>query len=931
MGNGATLAVARDLNGHVAALLLEAAAHWGQSSGSLSADLHFDLPSYAPGEAINFRALIHPAGILPATPVADQSIDAELLNPAGALIASLTLKPDSVGGIGGLFSLARDALPGTYLLRITSGGAHRDFSIPVEAAHNDGLSVSFAPGLLETSSTEVTGTVSLLDPRGDPVFGIVTATLRMQGDTWASRPVTATALAGEAIFTLPLPAWASIATDVGLFVEVEGRSGQLTGRVLHYLEPQPSQMVTLHVMSPSLNLDVKTGSREEAPELHVSTLSDNGTAGPVMLLAVSPYGEHLARIVEPLSGEELTVKLPQIFAGGRVLMLRAGVPGHRELDLLSTLSHTIGLQLSAPGIVAAGAPFSLTVALHDGQEHAVPGTASLWLRRAWNDQAPGAIWEPSLSIGPQGSATYTESAPLQPGFWYLMSEAVTESGGYARSWSLLRVTDGPTLQLPEASQGVVAQVQSISVAVYNPTEMPLVTSLRAEAEGNLTLVGAGSQNVDLPAHARGRFAWQYVLQQSGDAAIHFSFVHGAMVSGQWTLPITALPNLRTAFTYASGVSTGERTIGVLVPSGIPAAGLQLHVHASSSLLSSLATAGTEITSIDGPSAAARLSASSSVISITNRLGMSSPVEASLSQVERSLLLQEIYSTQLPDGGWPGTEGDTSHSSITATAGLLSDLARYASSTKGLSPPLVPAVSNHVVERGLNYLLWEGSRPAGSADVDADQLDNSVYALYVLSIYNRISADMVRPYLVYTTRYAEHRLSTLSQARLALALRQLGDKENALALAERCCLDGPYAPTVELSSALLELSLVVVSLDGVGNMPTAHADLYKVAARDAAHTLFDARHGLGWSDPQATSEAVSSLALYAFFEHEIPGAVPQAMLDNRLLSVSTPPPGSDSLSLEVGADTLHPGTNWLKLSTSAPNQPFYYSLTLQATK
>ncbi|HET9494555.1 MAG TPA: MG2 domain-containing protein, partial [Chloroflexia bacterium] len=121
---GAALAVARDPAGRTAALLVPQGARWdAPAPGDLAAALVTDLPAYRPGETVNFRVILRPGATAPATPVAEQEVSVVLLAPGGAAVSSLTLKPDSVGAVGGIFPLSAGAQAGQYTVRVRAAGA----------------------------------------------------------------------------------------------------------------------------------------------------------------------------------------------------------------------------------------------------------------------------------------------------------------------------------------------------------------------------------------------------------------------------------------------------------------------------------------------------------------------------------------------------------------------------------------------------------------------------------------------------------------------------------------------------------------------------------------------------------------------------------------------------------------------------------------
>jgi len=245
---GATLVIARDPWGHVAASVIDAQTAWGQNEppalssakgiqNTLDGSLVTDLPDYRPGDVVNFHLQLTQGQV-------DQDVSVSLLTPGGAAVDTLTLKSDGVGGVSGMFMLSSDAEPGTYTIRARSGSATHDFPLAVVASPQDTLSVYIVPSADATyTSTAITRTVSVLGPSGEPAVGVlVTATLAIRGDSWTSRPVTSvTGDDGRATFVVPMPDWLASYNDPGLYLQVDAQSGSSQGSDKSYLDLMPQQ------------------------------------------------------------------------------------------------------------------------------------------------------------------------------------------------------------------------------------------------------------------------------------------------------------------------------------------------------------------------------------------------------------------------------------------------------------------------------------------------------------------------------------------------------------------------------------------------------------------------------------------------------------------------------------------------------------------
>jgi hypothetical protein len=407
-------------------------------------------------------------------------------------------------------------------------------------------------------------------------------------------------------------------------------------------------------------------------------------------------------------------------------------------------------------------------------------------------------------------------------------------------------------------------------------------------------------------------------------------------SGSWSLDMRSRANPRTDTTYTSGVLNGERSVGVAVPWGLSDDSVRLEVRASNSLLPALAGIATDLRgtttalATDGVSAAAaRLSAPASVASAYERLNSTLPSGLAPSGVERSLLMQQIYSAQHSDGGWGYTLDGTGASSVGKTADVLLAFHRLSAYT-GSSSALTP--DPDVIDRAVAYLSREAGRPL-PANPDAGALDERAFGFYVLSLYTSVSAEPVRALMVYAaSNLGGQALSTDGQGWLALALWQIGNGADAVALLDHLLLTEQDS-SGHVSAPLLDALVVGLQSLPAGMRSSDRPD-YETFARRYAHDLMAARLGAGWDTPSATADAVWALSHYAAAEGEAPqggATVPTLTLGDRQLQAATQPGNPGTLSVVLSGAELRPGTNWLKLKSSSTDQAVYYSLTLIATR
>jgi len=400
----------------------------------------------------------------------------------------------------------------------------------------------------------------------------------------------------------------------------------------------------------------------------------------------------------------------------------------------------------------------------------------------------------------------------------------------------------------------------------------------------------------------------------------------------------AQPNPATNTTYTAGVLTGERNVGVSVPWGLADDSTRLEIRASNALLPALAGIATDLQSgmvipTDGVSmAAARLSAPPSVASAYTRLNSSLPSDLALSGVERSLLLQQLYSAQHADGGWSYMLDGEGVSSVRQTAGVLLAFYRQSAYMGSANSTVVP--DQATINRALNYLSNEVNRPVG-LNPTTERLDEHAFGLYILSLYSRESAEPVRSLLAYAGSNAggHNSLSLDGQAWLALALWQVGNGADAVALLDHLLL-AERGNTQPASAPLLDALVVGLQSLPAGGARSTELPDYADAAHLIERALMEAREGVGWRTPAMNADAVWALSRYVAAEGDSPqpgAGTPTLLLGDRPVQAFARPGIPGALSVELSGAELRPGTNWLKLKASTADQEMYYSLTLIATR
>lgn len=958
---GATLAIARDPFGHIASLVLDStfAPRSDNVIDSLSTNLLTDRAAYSPGDTVNFHATIgiELRGAGDEARLAEpssNSVTAQLLTPQGYLVSTLSLKPDSSGGVSGLFTLASSALPGSYTIRMIWGDASHDFPLDVLPSDVDTLSVAVLPAAADSEATTITRTVSVLGPTGRPQAGaLITGTLGILGDPWTSTPVTVTANnAGIATFVLPLPGWLARFNEPGLFFRAEAISGGVRGSStssLDFTSQHSAASGLTQAVAPLQNLAVvarllasQQPDSEADFKVRAVLLDPSVMSGDILLIARSPVGELMSYSLDLVSlpSGDGTITLPLRFAGGTISILSPDAPAARTISLVPAGGGVATLRVHSPVTATASSEIPIRLNLGDPTGAGIAGNVTLVWRRvsgAPSDLSTG--WAPGIAITSSGEITLNVQAPSSPGLWYFNAEANTD-GGTVRGWTAVSVLPAPWVQLPPAISTVAGEGSSFTVRIFNPGSETLYTGLRARDSAE----NSGAKQVVVLADGWTDQQWQLTAGKPGDSLMTFSLVPGdGGVIGTWPLAISYRPNLNTTYTYTSGSITGERNVGVAVPWDISSKDISLEIRASTSILSSLAEAARDLQSgwtspLESVSmAAAQLSAGAPVASAYARSGENVPDSVLPSGVERSMLLQQLYSAQREDGSWSNSLKGDGVGSATQTAAVLLALYRSSYYPYGDGQSLQPDAT--VTEHATHFLSTQLSLPL-AANVTAGDLNERAYALYAYSHYRAIPDDWVRPLLAYTLPGSTGVAGSLSidgQAYLALALMQSGRTGDALALLDTTLR---LQPTGEVpTSAPMLLALLQAEADAPANGQLFAASY--AAIRNPQSTIRDpqyvqalmaARNGAGWYTPLVTADAIWALSLYAALEQERPRSdTPSLLLGDRPIMPGTIPDIPGQLSIILPGDTLRAGTNWLKLRSPASGEPLYYSLTLIATR
>jgi hypothetical protein len=106
--------------------------------------------------------------------------------------------------------------------------------------------------------------------------------------------------------------------------------------------------------------------------------------------------------------------------------------------------------------------------------------------------------------------------------------------------------------------------------------------------------------------------------------------------------------------------------------------------------------------------------------------------------------------------------------------------------------------------------------------------------------------------------------------------------------------------------------------------------YVSASEQCAHKLMELRQGALWASPSESADMLWALAKFAALKPDTTTGAPSITLNERAVAQAAQTGNTGTTAVLLSGDTLHAGTNWLRLGTTS-GQALYYSLTLRATR
>lgn len=545
-----------------------------------------------------------------------------------------------------------------------------------------------------------------------------------------------------------------------------------------------------------------------------------------------------------------------------------------------------------------------------------------------------AYWEGQLTTDSSGRATVTVTLPDNLTTWRLDVRAITLDTKAGQT-TLDIVSSKPLRLQPQTPRFfIVGDQAQLGTLLVNTTNADITANTILTGTG-LTLLDATLQTVVVPAHGQTYVAWDAVIADVGRVDLLFQVEGGgysdASVPPVATLPDGGLPVYRYEVNEVVGTSGQLTEAGTVVESiGLPLfpeweiSQAQVTVSVAPSLAAAMTDGLTYLEHFPYECTEQTISRFLPNVFTARALrdaGLSNPdLEANL-EAQVDLALQQLYSRQHSDGGWPWWEQGESHSLVTAyvVSGLVE--ARDAGYT----------VSAGVINSGVNYL--ENNYTSVGLAPGRAKSNRQAFILYVLARAGKPPANSIgtlydqretldiygRAFLaqaIYLMDKGDPRLQTLvadfnSQAILSATGTHWEEETN----------DYWNWNTDTRTTALVLAAMAQIQPD---NPLVANAARWLMAHRTEGH--WQGTQETAWTLMGLTHFMVASGELEANYAYEV--ALNNTLLESGEANADTLRQ-TTTLQIEV-ADLFTDELNRLAIGRSAGGGNLYYTAYLQAS-
>ncbi|MGQ9848669.1 MAG: Ig-like domain-containing protein [Aggregatilineaceae bacterium] len=721
-------------------------------------------------------------------------------------------------------------------------------------------------------------------------------------------------------------------------------------------------------------------TEEHVPTIHLSVVLVKGTDAETpnpsyrtgeLTLSVEPVNRRLEITITPSAtrarpGETVTLAIKAVDARGEPVGAEVGVavtdlailsllpPNSISLEeqfygpqqnyvytdvalraLLDVLSDELIEQQAKREMELAFAPAAMPTATAEmalgaadiaAQEGGAPQQVTI---RQDFQQTP--LWAPRVVTDASGQATVTVTLPDNLTTWRVDARGLTADTLVGQRTAEV-VATLPLLVRPVTPRFfVVGDRVALAAVINNNTDAEQVVQATLQASG-VTLAGAATQSVAIPAGQRTRVEWWATVEDVPYVDLTF-FAIGAdgyqdaarpmLATGpDGTIPVYRYTAPDTVGTGGVLRSEGARTEAISLPPSLDTDQGELTVHLDPSL------AVTTVDALDYlknfphqciEQTISRFLPNVMTYRALKDLGLDDPELAANLRAVLDEALTRLAREQNPDGGWGWFAQMESNPYLTAYAALGLVEARDAGF----------AVDTTMIERALNFVRTDLIRPA--VDTPVWTLNRQAFYLYVFA-----RAGQVRPAELDTLLDYRLKMDTWALSFLLMAYQQFDPAADAIPalvsdLQSRAILSATGAHWEEGERDWWNWSSdtrsTAIALAALARVQPQH-DLLPNVVR----WLMVARQGDHWTTTQETAWAVMALSDWMVASGELRGNYDyQAVLNGQALTEGTVTPDTvrEGQVLRVAVrDLLRDEINRLTISRSAGEGVLYYTAHLK---
>ncbi len=823
---GATPALVLAIDGKVARAV---AFIGGQpaSGGNVQIYAYTDRAAYTAGDALNFKVVVR-SGDATAyqLPSVDASINMALADASGANLASVMLRPDSYGTVGGSFPLAPTLRHGWYTLSAATLGQQQQLMVYVyqQGAVSQPITISETSPLTATAgSLSVTLNKSAYNV-GD------TATLTISNAPTANTPVLLTVERGGFILyrsgvisgsaTIELPISATMAPAARVQVSLLTTNGPIsTGANLHV----PLGHTLAVVITPDSN------ARPGHNAIFTVSVSDNQGQPLPAILSLS-VGD------APPSSDISAAFYPTMVMPAPLYSAALASPSTQDVVRLGADS----LPQDRGGLAANPLPQDRGGLAANPLPQDRGG-----LGRGVVPATQLAYWGGSLLVGASGVATYSVALPnTARGDWWATARVVGADNRFGQVSASFALTS-PLQVVPLAPTSFVQGDRvNIGATLINHTNAPVSGQITLSSDG-LTLIDTkpAQQSVSIAAGQSQTITWRVQVRRARAVRMVFDFFADDASNKGLAMPLDSSVDVNAAVQPATpeqvSASAGMTAASATVTATMqpePAADLSsMEIEVDPSIASALiGSLGAELdANASGSEAMSGLAAEAAQLDDAfSRLQYSKAALPGFTEAVGAAM-QGVYTNQQPDGGW-GDSG--AGSEVWTTAFTLHNLARIRDAGQ--------EVDTQVTARAVAWLRRQLPQMTD---------EQRAYSYYVLALYGAADLSEVRLLLAQP-------LDHFGAAALILALQRLGDREAAVLLAHQ----------LSVAATISNGELASWQSDAVGSdvaTATAVEALLQTVPSDplisrGVSGLLAARVSRRWATTRSSSTAFATLNDYA---------------------------------------------------------------------